>query len=66
MRPYKTDEYLHGENLHSSDEEKDSEEELEEDKMTLVQKKREVEKNPGIFPAPQVSVCGSTFPVHLV
>lgn len=56
IRPYKTDEFLHGENLHTSDEEQDSEDEIPEEKMTLAQKKKAKEMNPGIFPTPEVSV----------
>lgn len=54
VRAYKTDEYLHGENLHTSDESQDSEEEVAEERKTLVQKKRDKEKSPGLFPAPDL------------
>jgi hypothetical protein len=54
VRAYKTDEYMHGENLHTSDESQDSEEEVPEEKKTLVQRKRDKEKSPGLFPAPEL------------
>ena len=55
VRAYKTDEYLHGENLHSSDESGDSEHEVPEEKKTMYQRRQDMEKNPGIFPAPEVT-----------
>ena len=55
VRAYKTDEYIHGENLHSSDESHDSEGEVPADKKTLADKRRDKEKMPGIYPAPEVS-----------